>query len=231
MVIIRKSTIILVMLLVFHLSSNVFGAGIYDHFEKSATVIFNSNMQINTKEIIKVKNIEFTGDMRNKLLSECVPTNSTEKCTFDKNGKIDLHGFKYGNLNNSPAAYINEKGELLAIRILERDAPSSINEIKALLTEKYGKPTVITDGLFTDKCYTRHFRQQAYWKDANGTVIQLDNIMFSMLDNTPMIRGYFCVNGGELIIMSKQFLENVVSSIREDMKAEENRKKKNLNNL
>lgn len=209
---------------------------ISDEFQKITIDRWNYDIPAKSKEMIKVKNYEFGNDVSNTLFKMCIPDNKNSwndrrQCNTDEYGTKFLNDFKYGNIENGIEVTIGEKGDLLAINSTFPLAKAF--ELKDILTEKYGNSSYVKSDDYKSinrECANAPYLTTHYfWKDVNGTVIQLDTTQFS-------IGSYKnCEFFGRITIMSKQFIDNIKDMLikfNEQKKQEkEKEKKKAIDNL
>lgn len=190
------------------------------------------SVPVNTKEIIKLKDIELSGlDVRLQLKKSCIPKyDSSGDCAIDTIGVMQMGKFTYGNVggyDSDPFAYIGNNGELLAFQLRDHSAPDSLVRLSELLTEKYGLPKTVHEKVHKVNG-KEYFEEQIYWKDSRGTVIAIDTIYRHKDSLIPF-------NLGMVNIMSKDFIDNMTRYIADLAKkydeAEKKKKKENLDNL
>ena len=70
-----------------------------EKLNKIISAVIDSNIHINSKEVINLKGIEFKGDVKNDLIDLCKSENKSNfECKYDENNVIDLGLLTYGNL-------------------------------------------------------------------------------------------------------------------------------------
>jgi hypothetical protein len=213
------------------LNSNVNAYEISGDFQQIIINRWDYNIPASVKEIIKVKNFEFGSDISNTMFKMCTPDmrDSYRQCKTDKYGSKFLHDFKYGNSNKGIEATVDKNGALLAIRgILPLTDAIALGKI---LTEKYGEPSLNkSEKYYSEGCTgTPYLTSHTFWKDGNGTVIQLDSTYVSFCESKPF------THLGRITIMSKAYIDNIkgiLIELNEKKKQEEEKeKKKAVDNL
>jgi len=137
------------------------------------------------KDDVSLRSIQFdSGDVREALRKICIEPRgpykgdelekSTIWCNFDKNGRLSIPSFAYGNLDSSLANItVDEAGAMQRF-----EASASKGEMVALavlLQEKYGPPKVETNEV-ENKVGAKFTQQVSRWIDKRGTVITVYSI-------------------------------------------------------
>lgn len=100
-------------------------------------------------------------------------------CKFDKNGRISMPGFEYGNLAELARVNVDSEGALISF---ESEAPKGeMLELASMLSEKYGNPQVM-DSQTENKMGTKFDKKTFLWVDKLGTRIVIDSI-FRKIDS------------------------------------------------
>lgn len=201
--------------------------------DRPAYFVALESLPINTKEIIKLKDIEFAaGDVRKQLIEACVK-NYYEKCVFDESGRMGMGDYTYGNVeaksNTIMKVHVGKSGELLDFFIQTDGAPTRLENLAELLTSKYGNAIIENNTPEKDPYGRSYKRQHFYWKDSRGTIVVIDTIYSAGIANL------YYYKMGEVTIMSKAYIdkweEDTKIQTQHHNKELENKKNEELNNL
>jgi hypothetical protein len=228
----------------------IFGDNAFAGYDEFRHVIENMLLQkipINAKETIRLKHIEFKGDVKNKLIEMCKDANALQRCDEGiykdyrsarsyciKNYEdgnwcqiksyrdVDMGIFTYGNLSSGDARVdFNNKGELMYYH--QTALPNKLTELIELLTTKYGNPLIVND--INDKDDRSHKRLKAYWMDSNGTVIAIDN------KSIEKEVGDYTLQLGEINIMSHYFIDKMIKRFMVDESSGSKKRNYYLDNM
>lgn len=144
------------------------------------------------RELIMLKGVPFdTPGSSEAIMNLCLSPGGTyytpEKirqedylCKFQKNGRIMMPDFEYGNLRDTVAwATVDKDGAL--IHFEKQGSKGEMRELASLLSEKYGKPKVI-DSQTENKMGTKFDKTTFIWVDERGTRIVIESI-FDKIDS------------------------------------------------
>jgi hypothetical protein len=101
---------------------------------------------------------------------------------------------------------------------------SCLFKTRNIINEKYGIPGFVkAERYFSDKCrdappLTTHY----FWKDSNGTIIQLDSTYASIGDYKS------CNHYGRITVMSKKFIDNIQAEIDKRIEKDKQDKERDI---
>lgn len=177
-----------------------------DRLSSAAQVVPKSTPNIVTEDI-SLRSIQFdSGDVRDALRKICIEPRGPYKgedleksaiwCKFDKNGRLSVPSFAYGNLDSSLAhVTVDEAGAMQ--RFETSGSKGEMSALAVLLQEKYG-PSKVEANEVENKMGTKFTQQINRWIDKRGTVVSVYSI-------------YDKIDSGKITIESASFIRTIES--------------------
>jgi hypothetical protein len=145
---------------------------------KASQPVATEKVAAQTREPITLKGVPFdTPDSKDAVQKLCVLPNQHYTrdmwCNFNKEGRIAMPSFGYGNLTDLAWAVVDKDGSL--VKFETSGSKGEMLELASLLGEKYGKP-VVTDKQIENKLGTKFDQKIFVWVDQRGTRITIHSI-------------------------------------------------------